>query len=139
MMPSRSLAALALCFAFVGCGNSGSPDAASAQDAAAPLDLEAIDAAAVADSAAVADLSATGDLATMADAASLHDLLTTDAAPDGGLPQVGDNCGQSANGRECAPGLACCYPCGIQGCNFQCTVACAPGSPGCSNGCLLRQ
>lgn len=57
-------------------------------------------------------------------------------AYDGG-GGLGALCGQSAGGASCAPGLACCYPCGIPGCDFQCTTPCQPGQPGCSNGCMM--
>ncbi|MBK9260175.1 MAG: hypothetical protein IPM54_10100 [Polyangiaceae bacterium] len=53
----------------------------------------------------------------------------------GGLPD-GAVCGQSANGAMCGPGLACCYPCGIPDCDWKCTPACDPNSPGCANGCI---
>jgi hypothetical protein len=33
----------------------------------------------------------------------------------------------------CGVGLACCYPCGIDGCDFVCVQACS--DPGCSGGC----
>lgn len=55
---------------------------------------------------------------------------------DGGLGE-GALCGSSAGGAACGPGLACCYPCGISGCDYKCTVACTDGSPGCYNGCML--
>jgi len=48
----------------------------------------------------------------------------------------GQLCGSSANDAMCGPGLACCYPCGIRGCDFVCTVACDPSEPGCANGCI---
>jgi len=48
----------------------------------------------------------------------------------------GQLCGSSANEAMCGPGLACCYPCGIRGCDFVCTVACDPSEPGCANGCI---
>ncbi|UQA59804.1 hypothetical protein [Polyangium aurulentum] len=53
----------------------------------------------------------------------------------GGLP-VGALCGQSANGAMCGAGLACCYPCGIPGCDFKCVAACDPNTPGCADGCI---
>jgi hypothetical protein len=49
---------------------------------------------------------------------------------------AGDTCQPSAN--DCGPGLTCCYPCGIPDCDFVCEPTCAPGSPACSGGCLLR-
>ena len=48
---------------------------------------------------------------------------------------IGDRCGASANGRACAPNLACCYPCGIPNCNYLCRIPCM--GPGCVNGCPL--
>jgi hypothetical protein len=49
---------------------------------------------------------------------------------------AGEVCGGESG--ACGPGLACCYPCGIPGCEFRCEPACDPGTPGCSSGCLLR-
>ena len=40
--------------------------------------------------------------------------------------------------RYLRPGLACCYPCGVEGCDFVCEARCAAGSVGCTNGCLAR-
>ena len=54
-----------------------------------------------------------------------------------GLPgwlQEGDVCGSGVSG-QCAPGLECCYPCGIQGCDFVCTVPCDESEPWCAGGC----
>ncbi len=50
--------------------------------------------------------------------------------------QEGEQCGDDSQGR-CAEGLACCYPCGIQGCDFVCTPACDEGEPACLDGCYL--
>lgn len=58
-------------------------------------------------------------------------------AGSGGGGAIGALCGQSAGGAMCAQGLACCYPCGIPGCDFKCTTPCDPNSPGCMNGCML--
>jgi hypothetical protein len=41
-------------------------------------------------------------------------------------------------GAPCAAGFSCCYPCGIEGCDFRCEPTCAPGTPGCAGGCFLR-
>ena len=49
---------------------------------------------------------------------------------------LGEICGQDAEGLACGDGLACCYPCGIAGCDFTCTQACDENIPGCSNGCF---
>ncbi len=51
------------------------------------------------------------------------------------LADVGEPCGQ--DGGQCKPGLACCYPCGIPGCMFTCSVPCDPTEPWCSNGCAM--
>jgi hypothetical protein len=59
-----------------------------------------------------------------------------DAGAGGDIPQ-GGACGQDADGGACVAGLACCYPCGIPGCTFTCTVPCDPADPECSNGCLM--
>lgn len=40
--------------------------------------------------------------------------------------------------QPCGPGLSCCYPCGIPGCENRCEPSCAEGDPGCAGGCLLR-
>jgi len=64
----------------------------------------------------------------------------TTGSGGGGGGTVGENglCGQSAEGATCQSGLVCCYPCGIQGCDFACKVPCEAGSPGCGDdGCLL--
>lgn len=53
----------------------------------------------------------------------------------GGIPLDGV-CGSSADGGQCAKGLACCYPCGIPDCSFVCTTPCDAGEPACVNGCL---
>lgn len=49
--------------------------------------------------------------------------------------QVGDPCGTGTPG--CADGLACCYPCGIPGCQFTCQEPCDPAEPWCTGGCPL--
>ena len=51
------------------------------------------------------------------------------------LGGVGDLCGQ--DGGDCQEGLACCYPCGIAGCQFKCAVPCDDNDPGCSGGCFM--
>jgi hypothetical protein len=48
--------------------------------------------------------------------------------------EVGATCDPGAS--ACAPGLACCYPCGIPGCDYSCTPACEEGTPGCAGGCI---
>ncbi len=63
---------------------------------------------------------------------------STTTTDTGGTQAEGQPCGQSAEGATCKSGLVCCYPCGIEGCDFTCTVPCESGSPGCSDdGCLL--
>ena len=47
--------------------------------------------------------------------------------------QQGDPCGGDAG--PCVEGLACCYPCGIQGCQNKCAVPC--DDPWCSGGCPM--
>jgi hypothetical protein len=52
-------------------------------------------------------------------------------------------CMYAMEGELCAPGqtpacgqgLSCCYPCGVQGCDFTCTQTCT--DPQCSGGCPL--
>jgi hypothetical protein len=48
---------------------------------------------------------------------------------------VGDTCDGESN--PCKPALACCYPCGIQGCEYTCAVPCDASEPWCSNGCAM--
>lgn len=57
----------------------------------------------------------------MAQSAGTDGSQSTSCMGDGG---VGTTCGSDG---ECAPGLKCCYPCGIPGCQNQCTQ---PGSDG---------
>jgi hypothetical protein len=80
----------------------------------------------------------------IADGGSLVDAQpSVDAMPQplpDAMPQaaaLGDLCGQDAEGLTCGEGLACCYPCGIQGCEFTCTQACDDNQPGCFNSCFL--
>ena len=49
--------------------------------------------------------------------------------------QDGDLCGYDIPG-ECAEGLACCYPCGIAGCQNVCTPVCWD-EPWCAGGCPM--
>lgn len=42
------------------------------------------------------------------------------------------------NENSCGQGLACCYPCGVEGCDFVCEAPCAPGSAGCIDGCVAK-
>jgi hypothetical protein len=49
--------------------------------------------------------------------------------------QAGEVCQSDPQG--CAPGLACCYPCGIQGCQNTCMEPCDPVEPWCMGGCPL--
>ena len=48
---------------------------------------------------------------------------------------VGDVCDPDAN--RCGAGLACCYPCGVPGCDNVCVVPCDPSEPFCVDGCVL--
>jgi len=108
----------------------------TADDTYVPYDAAVADrAASVHDLAQASDLASGPDLVASIDLAHPPDLVTS---PDlaTGLGGNGDPCGQSANGRSCAQGLACCYPCGIPGCVYRCQTPCAAG-PGCVNGCLL--
>lgn len=50
--------------------------------------------------------------------------------------QEGDPCGDDVAGT-CAPGLSCCYPCGIPDCHDVCQPTCDPSEPGCMGGCYL--
>ncbi len=87
-------------------------------------------------------LAACGDSTKPIDAGG-HDAGLDGAAVDcdGGCAGVGEACGSSdvdldAGARACAPGLACCYPCGVANCVDRCTQPCSPPGPGCQdNGC----
>ncbi len=48
--------------------------------------------------------------------------------------QLGDEC-PASDGSACEPGLACCYPCGIEGCTNQCMEPCF--DDWCSGGCPM--
>lgn len=48
----------------------------------------------------------------------------------------GDVCGDTVQ-ATCGPGLSCCYPCGIPGCDNVCTLSCDASEPGCFDGCYL--
>ena len=48
---------------------------------------------------------------------------------------IGDPCGQ--DGGDCKQGLVCCYPCGIQGCIFECSEPCDASEPWCEGGCPM--
>ena len=69
------------------------------------------------------------DAGPASDATPVVDAMQTGAG-------LGELCGQDAEGITCGAELACCYPCGISGCEFTCTEACDDGDPGCSDGCL---
>ncbi len=40
-----------------------------------------------------------------------------------------------AASTDCPDGFACCYPCGIPGCELRCTPACSSSDPSCAGGC----
>jgi hypothetical protein len=66
--------------------------------------------------------------------------LSHDAAPtaDGGPAAEGDPCGPLDAGTVgCMTGLACCYPCGVPGCQEVCTLPCDPQDDSCVEGCRL--
>ena len=55
---------------------------------------------------------------------------------DGACAGEGGACGNSpadldANPLPCAPGLVCCYPCGIPDCVDRCITPCDPAGGGC--------
>jgi hypothetical protein len=50
------------------------------------------------------------------------------------LAGVGESCG--SEGANCQPGLACCYPCGQGGCDYQCAEPCDAAQPSCTDGCM---
>jgi hypothetical protein len=84
-------------------------------------------------------LMACGDGGSPVDAAGPVDAASADAVDcDGGCAAEGEACGTSdvdldAGARTCAPGLVCCYPCGIPDCVDRCITPCTPG-PGCQEG-----
>lgn len=57
-----------------------------------------------------------------------------DCTGGGGGP--GDLCGQSG-GADCAPGLVCCYPCGIPDCDWKCQEPCDAEEVWCADGCPM--
>jgi hypothetical protein len=70
--------------------------------------------------------------------AAIHDAASAEdaVAPDGGFAVSGEACGSSAQdldagARSCAPGLVCCYPCGMAGCVDQCRVPDPSWTDGC--------
>jgi len=58
-----------------------------------------------------------------------------DCTPLEELGDIGDLCGQ--DGGPCKPGLVCCYPCGIEGCQWKCQEPCDSSEPWCSGGCPM--
>lgn len=93
-------------------------------------------------------LAMTAGLLACGDGSAPIDAAVTDAGVDaaavdcdGGCAGVGEACGSSdvdldAGARTCAPGLACCYPCGVANCVDRCIEPCSPPGPGCQdNGC----
>jgi hypothetical protein len=64
-------------------------------------------------------------------------------APCGGAGGGGSSDGMLGevcvpNENSCGQGLACCYPCGVEGCDFVCEPRCAAGSAGCIDGCVPK-
>ena len=61
------------------------------------------------------------------------------AAPDGCRTddlEEGEVC--EGTEEECGPGLTCCYPCGVPGCESVCTPTCRETDPGCMDGCVAH-
>ena len=52
-----------------------------------------------------------------------------------GAGQDGDLCGGLYG--DCAVGLVCCYPCGIEGCDNVCMEPCDATEPWCAGGCPM--
>jgi hypothetical protein len=84
----------------------------------------------------------TGDVPTDVVVEVVEDVLAdvvadvpTDTADLTDLAGPGEPC--VSGGNDCRPGLVCCYPCGIPGCDWECTEPCDAGEPACSNGCLM--
>jgi len=65
--------------------------------------------------------------------ADLESCRSACGLPGEGLPE-GAVCESDA---QCAEGLLCCYPCGIQGCQNRCTAPCDETEPWCGGGCPL--
>jgi hypothetical protein len=92
-------------------------------------------AACSASGAVTVDAPGGGDATIVVPDAPASDAPTVLDAPGGG---VGAICAGAPDGTvavACAPGLACCYPCGIPGCASRCAVPCDAGS--CAGGCPL--
>lgn len=53
-------------------------------------------------------------------------------------PHLGEGEPCDPDASLCQVGLACCYPCGVPGCEDICEVVCDPAHPACVDGCLLR-
>ena len=86
------------------------------------------------------DAPGSGDATTVVPDAPGNDAPTVDApmSGDAGIGGLGAICAGAPDGAvavACAPGLACCYPCGIPGCASRCAVPCDAGS--CAGGCPL--
>lgn len=73
-------------------------------------------------------------------AACCEGLVCVDSGPAGSFCRLpimrGGVCDPAAS--ACGPGDTCCYPCGIPDCDYVCEETCAPGTPGCFDGCFLR-
>lgn len=48
---------------------------------------------------------------------------------EGAVCSIGEAHRGSAVAVACGPGLSCCYPCGIEGCDSVCMSACPVGIP----------
>jgi len=48
---------------------------------------------------------------------------------------LGDPCGPDGGG--CLEGLVCCYPCGMEGCTWECQMPCEEEEPWCADGCPM--
>jgi hypothetical protein len=65
-------------------------------------------------------------------------VLDAPSSGDAGIGGLGAICAGAPDGAvavACAPGLACCYPCGIPGCASRCAEPCDAGY--CPGGCPL--
>ena len=108
--------------------DSGARDGAIAGDAPASLDAPASD-----DTGVVLEDSGGGDVDSgrrERDAGRDRDRDASGGLPEGSVCMPG--------GDPCGAGLSCCYPCGIDGCDFVCEPTCSPGTPGCVGGCIMR-
>ncbi|MBI2896618.1 MAG: hypothetical protein HYY06_23880 [Deltaproteobacteria bacterium] len=123
----RSLLLLTFILSVGSCGDDGdSPGGDGDADSDADSDTDS-DADTDSDSDSDADSDSDSDSASDSDSDADGD---ADGLPEGSVCMPG--------AEECAGGLSCCYPCGIEGCDFVCEPSCSDEEPGCFDGCFIR-